>query len=135
MGSYHRYGYCPTQYSNKHLSIFIIMSTLQEQNPIYKESVYISGPIAGYDMQERKLAFLKVQHMLESLGFKAVNPFDNGVADEEHWRVHMRADIKMLLECDAIYMMPGWELSKGCKLELDVASSCGIRLMLESKGI
>ena len=73
--------------------------------------------------------------MLETLGYQAVNPFDNGVPDDEHWRVHMKADIAMLVQCDAIYMMPGWELSKGCKLELDVATSCGIRLMLESKGL
>lgn len=102
---------------------------------IIKEKVYISGPIAGYDIEERKLAFLKVQHELESLGYQAVNPFNNGVADEEHWRVHMRADIRMLVDCDAIYLMPAWELSAGCKLELDVASSCGIRLMKESKGL
>ena len=28
-------------------------------------------------------------------------------------------------------MLPGWELSKGCKLELDVASSCGIAVIIE----
>lgn len=102
---------------------------------IIKEKVYISGPIAGYDINERKLAFLKVQRMLETIGYQPVNPFDNGVPDDEHWRVHMKADIAMLVQCDAIYMMPGWELSKGCKLELDVATSCGIRLMLESQGV
>ena len=105
------------------------------KNQICKEKVYISGPIAGFDLNERKLAFLKVQHMLESLGYEPSNPFNNGVPDEEHWRVHMRADIAMLLQCEAIYMMPGWEMSKGCKLELDVASSCGIRVMLESQNI
>ena len=102
---------------------------------IIKQKVYISGPIAGYDIAERKLAFLKVQHMLESLGYEAVNPFDNGVPDDANWRMHMKADIAMLIQCDAIYMMPGWEFSTGCKLELDVATSCGIHLMLESKGL
>ena len=105
------------------------------ERTICKERVYISGPIAGYDLQERKMAFLKVQHMLESLGYEVSNPFDNGVPDDAHWREHMRADIAMLLQCESIYMMPGWEFSKGCKLELDVASSCGIRLMLESQNV
>lgn len=95
-----------------------------------ERKVYISGPIAGYDLEERKLAFLKVQHMLESKGCVPVNPFDNGIPDDAHWRLHMRADIRMLLDCHDIYMMPGWELSKGCKLELDVASSCGIDVIL-----
>lgn len=102
---------------------------------IIKEKVYISGPIAGYELEERKMAFLKVQHELEALGYEPVNPFNNGVADEEHWRVHMKADIRMLVDCDFIYLMPGWELSAGCKLELDVASSCGIQLMKQSKGL
>ena len=41
-------------------------------------------------------------------------------------------DMKMLFECDAICMMDGWEQSKGCKLELDVASSCGLTVYYES---
>ena len=105
------------------------------ETTICKERVYVSGPIAGYDLQERKMAFLKVQHMLESLGYEVSNPFDNGVPDDAHWREHMRADIAMLLQCQSIYMMPGWEFSKGCKLELDVATSCGIRLMIESQNV
>ena len=44
---------------------------------------------------------------------------------------HMRVDIALLLECDCIYMLQGWELSKGAKLELDVASSCGIKVLFE----
>ena len=106
-----------------------------QETPMVTEKIYVSGPIAGYDLQERKLAFLKVQHQLESLGYRVANPFNNGVPDEEHWRVHMRADIAMLLDCDAIYMMPAWELSKGCKLELDVASSCGIRVIIDGRDL
>lgn len=100
-----------------------------------QKKIYISGPIARFNIEERKTAFLRVQHQLESLGHEPVNPFDNGVPDEEHWRVHMRADIAMLLDCDAIFMMPGWELSKGCKLELDVASSCGIQVILDASAL
>ena len=60
-----------------------------------------------------------------------VNPFRNGLPDEAHWRAHMRADIALLLACDYIYMLKDWELSKGAKLELDVASSCGIKVLFE----
>jgi hypothetical protein len=45
----------------------------------------------------------------------------------------MRADIALLLGCDYIYMLRGWELSKGAKLELDVASSCGIEVLFENQ--
>ena len=40
-------------------------------------------------------------------GYDPVNPFKNGLPDEAHWRVHMRADIALLLACDYIYMLKG----------------------------
>lgn len=96
-----------------------------------KGKVYISGAIAHYDLQERKAAFGRAARYLDLKGYRPVNPFDNGVPEDAHWREHMRADIAMLLDCEYIYMLQGWELSKGSKLELDVASSCGIKVMFE----
>lgn len=95
------------------------------------KKVYISGPIAHYDLKERKNIFKQVEILLSKMGFDPVNPFNNGVPDDAHWRDHMRADIALLLDCDCIYLMKGWEYSKGCKLELDVASSCGIPILNE----
>lgn len=93
--------------------------------------VYISGAIAHYDMNERKEAFSRAEEKLMAQGYDPVNPFRNGLPDEAHWRAHMRADIALLLACDYIYMLKDWELSKGAKLELDVASSCGIKVLFE----
>lgn len=96
-----------------------------------KDKVYISGAIAHYDMAERKEAFSDAEMRLRGMGFNPVNPFKNGLPDEAHWREHMRADIRLLLDCEYIYMLQGWELSKGAKLELDVASSCGVKVLFE----
>lgn len=96
-----------------------------------KDKVYISGAIAHHDIMERKEAFASAALRLRGMGFDAVNPFENGLPDEAHWMEHMRADIRLLLGCDFIYMLQGWELSKGAKLELDVASSCGIKVLFE----
>lgn len=96
-----------------------------------KERIYISGAIAHHDLDERKAAFGMAARYLGLKGYEPVNPFDNGVADDADWRQHMRADIRMLVECDSIYMLQGWEQSKGAKLELDVASSCGLTVMFE----
>ena len=95
------------------------------------KKVYISGAIAHYDLEERKAAFGNAERFLALKGYNPVNPFKNGLPDEAHWREHMRADIALLLGCDYIYMLRGWELSKGAKLELDVASSCGIKVLFE----
>lgn len=96
-----------------------------------KAKVYISGAIAHYDLEERRLAFDQAERYLALKGYEPVNPFKNGLPDEAHWREHMRADIGLLLDCDYIYMLQDWELSKGAKLELDVASSCGIKVLFE----
>ena len=97
---------------------------------VYKK-VYISGAIAHHDLEERKAAFSAAATYLRAQGYEPVNPFDNGLPLSCDWREHMRVDIKMLLECQYIYMLKGWWLSKGAKLELDVASSCGIKVLFE----
>ncbi len=92
--------------------------------------VYISGPIAHYDLSERIFAFRKVGEKLRASGYIPVNPFNNGLSQTStDWRQHMKADMHMLLRCQYIYFMPGWELSKGCKLEFDVATSTGIKVL------
>ena len=96
-----------------------------------RDKVYISGAIAHYDLEERKRAFADAEDRLLKAEYEPVNPFRNGLPDEAHWREHMRVDIRMLLDCECIYMLRGWELSKGAKLELDVASSCGIKVLFE----
>lgn len=95
------------------------------------QKVYISGAIAHHDQDERKEAFGRAEELLRTHGYDPVNPFKNGLPDDAHWREHMRADIALLLACDYIYMLKDWELSKGAKLELDVASSCGIKVLFE----
>lgn len=96
--------------------------------------VYISGAIEHLDLAERKRAFMDAAYRIRKMGMVAVNPLENGLPACSHWRAHMRVDIGMLIQCDYIYMLDGWELSKGAKLELDVASSCGIVVVLECCG-
>lgn len=98
-----------------------------------KKKVYISGAIAHYDLEERMAAFNHAARYLSIKGYEPINPFENGISQEAHWKEHMRVDIGLLLTCDYIYMLRGWELSKGAKLELDVASSCGIQVLFEGQ--
>ena len=85
--------------------------------------IYISGAISGYDLEERRKAFKDAEDLLRKNGYHPVNPFNNGIPEDEHWRKHMRADIRMLTECEGIYFLEGWAKSKGCKLEFDIAAS------------
>ena len=81
-----------------------------------KKKVYISGAIAHYEMEERRSTFNAAALRLKEQGFDPVNPFENGVPDDAHWKIHMKADIALLVGCDYIYMLNGWELSKRRKV-------------------
>jgi hypothetical protein len=94
-----------------------------------KKRVYISGPIEHYDIEERRQVFSNAETYLQDKGYRTFNPLKNGLPPESHWREHMRVDIRALVDCDAIYFLPEWELSKGCKLEFDVATTCNIPIL------
>ena len=91
--------------------------------------VYISGPITGLPYEEVEKAFSKAEASLKEQGHEVVNPLNNGLPRESTWNEHMRADLKLLLDCDAIYMLNGWEYSKGASLEYDLAIDLGFKLI------
>lgn len=94
------------------------------------KKIYISLPISHFDLEERREYAQKVEDALSHF-YEVVNPLKNGIDVDAHWSVHMRKDIADLLECDAIYMCKDWQWSHGCKLEHDVATSCGLEVKYE----
>lgn len=46
-------------------------------------------------------------------------------------RAVMDADLAAVRSCDAIYLLRGWENSRGAKKELAEAIKCGLKVMLE----
>ena len=93
--------------------------------------VYISGPIDHCDYNERLAAFDKAQKDLQALGYHPVNPMRNGLPKTATRKEHMMQDIVMLETCNKIYMLKGWQDSKGCKLELDIATTVGLDVLFE----
>lgn len=91
--------------------------------------VYISGAISGREPNEVRKEFEGAEKLLTSLGWKAVNPLANGLTDAHTWEEHMRADLRLLLECDKIVVLPGWWESKGARLEVFVATELGMEVM------
>lgn len=89
--------------------------------------VYISGPISGLDYDREVIpAFLAAERFINSQdGYSAVNPLNNGLSPNESWTTHMREDIRMLTHCHQIYMLPGWEHSRGARLEWQIAIQLG----------
>ena len=99
--------------------------------------VYISGPISGHDLEERRKAFCEVEEKLIKQGIKPFNPMKNGLPAEATTHQHMHRDLSELTNEDhpytGIYMMKGWLHSAGCKLEFDVATACGMNVYFEQE--
>jgi hypothetical protein len=91
--------------------------------------VYISGPISGRPNGNRE-EFFGASLVLVMHGHDPVNPHEI-LCPVEHptWADYMRADLKVLLDCDAIAMLPGWWRSGGARLEWFLARVLGIKIM------
>lgn len=106
-----------------------------QDNP-RKPKVYISGPVTGRDMTECKVDFNSAELWLTGLGYDVVNPLSYGVIENGSWEDYMKKDLKMLLDCEYIYLLDGWEKSKGARVEYNVAFDLGIiPLTLDENGV
>ncbi len=100
--------------------------------------IYISGPIDGYNQIERRETFKRVQTYLELQGYDVFNPMENGLPAEATTQQHMLRDLAELtrekIPYDAIYMMKGWQRSKNCTTEFNVATALGLNVFFEQAG-
>lgn len=95
--------------------------------------VYISGPITGTnDYLER---FNKAESHLIDLGYTVVNPalVNSNLPKGTTWSEYMEMSLCMLKMCDAIYLMKGWENSRGCIIEKNFAEGYEYMKIMEEK--
>lgn len=87
---------------------------------------YLAGPMTGLPNHNFDL-FEKVADALRAKGLDVLAPHDKNkhLAEGEreqmgrnHW---IRLDLRDLLKCDALILLPGWENSAGARRELDIA--------------
>lgn len=112
---------------------------------------YISGPISAEiphtTREERKNRFhlcedwitkfrpewepvnpLKVQACPDfSCGGPAASQMQGVETTDHSWECWMRYDLKALLECNAIVLLPGWDESPGAHMECNIARWLGMR--------
>ena len=87
--------------------------------------IYISGPISGRPDLNRP-AFSAAAAGLRSMGHDVINPHDIPAERPGEWTSHMRADLAALVTCDLIAFLPGWQDSRGARLEATVAVELGL---------
>ena len=93
------------------------------------KKIYISGKITNN--ANYKADFEAAELALKIAGFQPVNPAEEKLPDGATWADYMRHDIKLLCDCDAIYMLDGWQESAGAKIEHKLARNLGIEIIYE----
>lgn len=94
--------------------------------------VYLSGAISGVPGHEE--VFQRAEDLVNSVSdLLAVN----AAKVSPHPRFlhpygkYMRAAVKAMMDCDAIYMLEGWEQSQGARVEHTLAALCGMPILYE----
>ena len=100
--------------------------------------IYISGGITGIapetvaenfaiGEQEAVERFATIGNVLE-----VINPLslDDGI--EKAWDEYMRVDITAMMRCNAIYMLRGWQYSRGARLENHIAKALGFVVLSQA---
>lgn len=89
--------------------------------------LYLSGPMNGLP-QHNFPAFEKARALLRSVGYEVVCPAELGRHDGWAWEDYLRRDLKVMLDCEAVALLEGWERSNGAMLETDVAVRLRMRV-------
>lgn len=89
--------------------------------------LYLSGPMTGLPHLNFP-AFFAEARRLRDLGYDVVNPAEINPDPDAEWVDCLKMDIKALLDCDGIAMLPGWQTSRGARLEHHIASTLSFRV-------
>jgi NTP pyrophosphatase (non-canonical NTP hydrolase) len=100
------------------------VSELKPFRPEFYPTVYISGPMTGYEFFNFP-EFNRAAAALRKKGFKVLNPPEfQPVEDGKTYNDYMRLDIRELTYADAVVVLEGWSCSSGAKKEVWIAQEC-----------
>jgi hypothetical protein len=90
--------------------------------------VYVAGKVTGLPKDQVKDKFNKISKRLMNLGYHVVRPaavYD----DSKAWGESIKNDIRKMLDCDELHMLPDWQESRGAQLERDIALRLGMQVV------
>lgn len=87
--------------------------------------LYLAGPMTGIEALNFPLFHAEAAR-LRALGYEIVNPAELNPDPGMSWLDCMRVDIAELVKCDGVALLPGWEQSRGARLEQRIASDLGL---------
>lgn len=100
-----------------------------QKEKLSNKRVFLSGAITSRIDTYRE-HFDSVAKELGRAGIKCYNPAE--IDESTQWDVAMRATILELLNSDIIFMLEGWEVSKGANLEFEIAEALKMPIFKEN---
>lgn len=98
------------------------------KNKTSKKFCYIGGPMGGIEGFNHP-EFYAAEPAVIKLGYTPVNPARNFDGDTTlPYEMYMHKSIKQILDCQAIYLLEGWEHSRGANIEHDIACALGLEI-------
>lgn len=93
--------------------------------------IYIAGPMTGLP-EFNYPAFHAEAERLRALGYEVENPAENPDPQCGTWLGYMRMAIRQLMTCDAIALLPGWQWSRGARIERWLSGMLGFGVFIAS---
>lgn len=87
--------------------------------------LYVAGPMAGLP-EFNYPAFFAAEKRLQKYGYDTFNPARTEGREDWSWADYMRVGIADVLASDGVAVLPGWESSRGARLEVHVAVELGL---------
>lgn len=91
--------------------------------------VYLSGPMSGHP-DFNYPAFHAAARAWRSEGHDVINPAENhGGRTDLPLADYYATDLPQVCRSEAVAVLPGWEFSAGCRLEVTLASHLGLKVL------
>lgn len=89
--------------------------------------VYITGPITGVNQAQKIFDAAKLKIINQNM--LPVSSMQWPIEKKSNWKLQMKFRIKQLMNCDAICLLPSWEVISRCRIEYETAKALGYQVL------
>lgn len=94
--------------------------------------IFIAIPVSDRDETEAREHAGLIKASLSKAGHRPTTPFDNYAGKHPTYVDHITQHLRIIENCDALFLCDGWQFSCGCRIEAHFANEFGKQIMYET---